>query len=131
MVPNERPPTATATTKAPSQSNLPVALSSRLSRTKVSVAHTARTQRGTLIRNATRQDTASTSAPPRNGPRIVVAADAPAQSPNARPCASPLNVAVRSATDPGTSNAPAAPCRTRKTLRSYIDGATPQTRLVT
>ena len=83
------------------------------------------------MRNATRHDKVSTSAPPMTGPRMVVAADAPAQRPNARPCASPVNVAVRSASEPGTSSAPAAPCRTRKAMRSSIDGATPHSRLVT
>src|SRR6266852_9815316 len=108
-MPNESPPTATATTAAPSQSNDPVELASRLSSTNVIVAHRATTQSGTLMRNATRHDNVSTSAPPMNGPRMVVAADAPAHRPNARPCASPVNVAVKSASDPGTSSAPAAP----------------------
>jgi len=85
---------------------------------------------GTLMRNAARHEMPSTRMPPTNGPRIVVAADAAAQRPNARPCASPLNVTVRSASEPGTSRAPATPCRTRNRMSSSMFGARPQRRLV-
>ena len=54
VAPNESPPTATAMTAAPSQSKSPVALSSRLSGTRV-VAHSARSTSGTLMRKARRQ----------------------------------------------------------------------------
>ena len=62
---------------------------------------------------------------------MVVAADAAAQRPNARPCASPLNVTVRSASEPGTRSAPATPWRIRNRMRSSKFGAIPQSRLVT
>src|SRR5438093_7807939 len=113
IVPNDKPPTASATTAAPSQSKRLEALLSRLSLTYVTTAHRATTQSGTLIRKAARQDSVSTSVPPTNGPRIVVAVDAAAHRPKARPCASPLTVTVRRASAPGTSRAPAAPCSTR------------------
>jgi hypothetical protein len=60
-----------------------------------------------------------------NGPRIVVAPDAPAHRPNARPCSSPWKLAVRMASDPGTRRAPAAPCRVRQTIRNSMVGAIP------
>ena len=93
----------------PIQSNLPVASSSRLSGTWTEVAQRAIRISGTLTRKAARQEMESTRKPPTTGPRIVVAPDAPAQMPKARPCSSPLKLAVSSASDPGTSRAPAAP----------------------
>ena len=85
---------------------------------------------GTLIKKAAPRDV-STSTPPTNGPRIVVAADAPAQMPNARPCSSPSKLAVMMASDPGTSSAPAAPCRTRKTISNSMVGDRPHSSEVT
>ena len=72
-----------------------------------------------------RQEMVFTSRPPTNGPRMVVAADAPAHRPKARPCSSPWKVAVMMASEPGTRTAPAAPCRIRQTIRNSIDGAIP------
>ena len=62
MTPNARPPTASAATIAPSQSNRPVVSVSRDSWTWVSVAHSAKPSSGTLMRKATRQPSVSTSA---------------------------------------------------------------------
>src|ERR671919_449656 len=56
MTPNVSPPTAAATTMAPTQSTRPVASSSRDSGIFVSVAHSAHTTRGTLIQNAARHE---------------------------------------------------------------------------
>jgi hypothetical protein len=56
---------------------------------------------------------------------MVVAADAPAHRPKARPCSSPWKVAVMIASEAGTNRAPAAPCRVRNTIRSSIVGAIP------
>ena len=72
-----------------------------------------------------RQEIVLTSKPPTNGPRIVVAAEAPAHTPNARPRSSPSKLAVMIASEPGTTSAPAAPWSTRATIRNSIDGATP------
>jgi hypothetical protein len=66
------------------------------------VAHRAHATRGRLIKKAARHETYATRAPPMRGPRIVVAAEAPAHMPNARPCSSPLKVAVMIERDPGT-----------------------------
>ena len=82
------------------------------------------------MRNAARHESVSTRMPPTKGPRIVVAAEAAAQTPNARPCASPVNVAVRIASEPGTSSAPAAPCSTREATRNSMFGDAPQSTLV-
>ena len=68
----------------------------------------------------------STSRPPITGPRMVVAPEAPAQVPNARPCSSPEKFAVSSASEPGTSIAPAAPWRTRKRTSISMLVARPQ-----
>ena len=56
---------------------------------------------------------------------MLVAAEAPAHTPNARPCSSPLKLAVMIDNDPGTRKAPAAPWRTRAMIRNSIVGATP------
>ena len=81
---------------------------------------------GTLIRNAARHVTVSTSTPPRIGPIRPVAAAAAAQMPIARDrVASSAKVAVMIASDPGTSSAPAAPCSRRATISSSSVGARP------
>ena len=131
MAPKVSPPTESATRIAPIQSNLPVAWSSRLSGTCDRVAQSAMAIRGTLIRKAARHEIVSTSRPPTTGPRMVVAPDAPAQTPNARPCSSPEKLAVISASEPGTSMAPVAPCRIRKRTSVSIVGARPQSTEVT
>ncbi len=78
-----------------------------------------------MIRNAARHEIELTSTPPTNGPRMEVAADAPAQMPNARPRSSPWKLAVMIDSDPGTTNAPAAPCNTRARIRNSMFGAIP------
>src|ERR1700730_17101872 len=108
MVPKASPPTDRATIAEPSQSKCAVAVSFRLSGTCTKVAQSAIRISGTLIRNAARQEIVSTSRPPTKGPRMVVAPEAPAQRPKARPWASPSKLAVRSASDPGTRTAPDA-----------------------
>ncbi len=65
------------------------------------------------------------------GPISVVAEVAAAQMPNARARAGPSNSAVRIASDPGTSSAPAAPWSTRNTTRSSSVGAIPHSTDVT
>src|SRR5918992_5325281 len=92
------------------------------------VARYAIKRNGRLIKNAARHEIVFTSTPPTKGPRIVVAADAPAHTPNARPCSSPLNDDVMIASDPGTRSAPAAPWSIRLMIRNSIVGAIPQRR---
>ena len=59
------------------------------------------------------------------GPRTATPADAPDHTPNARPCSSPENEAVTSASDPGTMRAPEIPCKTRSTISHSRLGAKP------
>ena len=126
MAPKLRPPTARKITVAPSQSKWLEACSSLDSGTCPSVAYSATTRRGRLMKKAARHEIPSTRSPPTNGPRMVVAAEAPAHRPKALPCSSPSNVEVMMAREPGTSSAPAAPWRTRKAIRSSMLGASPQ-----
>src|SRR5438067_2864545 len=98
-----------ATIAAPIQSKVGALPSTRLSGTFFHVAQAATATRGTLMKNAARQEIVSTSTPPISGPRIVVAPDAPAHVPKARPCSSPEKLAVIKAREPGTRSAPVAP----------------------
>ena len=125
MTPNARPPTASAATAAPSQSNRPVDSSSRDSWTWRMVAHSANASSGTLIRNATRQPAVSTRVPPMIGPSTVRAAVDAAQMPNARARATPSKAWVMSASEPGMRSAPAAPWMRRKTTSHSSVGARP------
>src|SRR6266576_3090171 len=59
------------------------------------------------------------------GPRTATPADAPDHTPKARPCSSPENEAVTSASDPGTMRAPEIPCKRRSTISHSRLGATP------
>ncbi len=59
---------------------------------------------------------------------MVVAAEAPAQIPKARPCSSPWKLAVMMESEPGTSRAPAAPWRIRLRIRNSMVGAIPHSR---
>src|SRR5437868_4641191 len=98
---------------------------SRLSGTCRQVAQAATATRGTLMKKAARHEIVSTRKPPTTGPRIVVAPDAPAHVPNARPCSSPEKFAVRRASEPGTSSAPAAPRIQRLVVMSLASKIAP------
>ena len=100
--PNASPPTASAATSAPSQSNRPVASESRDSSTWRSVTHSAKAVTGTLMRKALRQPMVSTIVPPTIGPSTVSAEVEAAHMPKARPRSAPENACVISDSDPGT-----------------------------
>ena len=102
MAPKARPPTARATTTAPSQSNVFAASGLRLSSTYLNAAKSAIAMSGTLRKKTARHEIVSTSRPPTTGPRIAVAAEEAAQKPKARPRSGPSNVFVSRASDPGT-----------------------------
>ena len=125
ITPNDRPPTATAATNEPSQSNRRRASRSRDSSTWRSVIASATARIGTLTRNAIRQPIESTSRPPATGPISASADVAAAQIPNARPRSGPSNVCVMIDSAPGTSSAPAAPWSSRKTTSASSVGASP------
>ena len=55
------------------------------------------------MKNAARQETELTRMPPTSGPRMDVAAEEPAQMPNARPCSSPSKLAVMMDNEAGTT----------------------------
>jgi hypothetical protein len=86
---------------------------------------------GMLRRNAIRHETESTNTPPSTGPKIVVAADAAAQIPKARPCSSPSKLTVISDSEPGTRIAPVAPWRILNRTRISMFHAKPQRTEVT
>ncbi len=125
MRPKDSPPIARAATRAPSQSNRPSASSSRDSATCRIVAQRAAMMNGMLSRNANRQPIVSTMVPPTIGPRSVSADVADAQTPNARAREAPSKAWVISDRDPGTSSAPVAPWRSRKTTSHSRVGARP------
>ena len=131
MTPKASPPTASAATNAPSQSNRPVVSVSRDSLTWRSVAQTANASSGTLIRNAKRQPIVSTMVPPTIGPTTTRPDVAAAQIPNARARCGPSNAWVISASEPGMSSAPAAPWASRKTTSHSSVGASPHSADVT
>ena len=68
---------------------------------------------GRLIRKTSRQDHASTSQPPRNGPTAPAMPPSPDQAPIARPRSAGTNDAEMMARLPGVSSAPPTPCRAR------------------
>jgi hypothetical protein len=78
---------------------------------------------GTLIQKTKRQESVSVRKPPAAGPAIVEIPLHAVQVPIARPLASPLNVAVRIAREPGTRSAPARPCSPRNAMRTTVLGA--------
>jgi hypothetical protein len=80
---------------------------------------------GMFSRNAALHEMVSTRMPPIAGPSSVVPEEAPDQIPNARPRNGPSKPAVIKASEPGTRNAPATPCRTRSTTSVSRFGARP------
>jgi hypothetical protein len=78
---------------------------------------------GTLTQKIARHDRASISAPPPAGPSTVAIPVHAVHVPTAFPRAAPSNVAARIASEPGTSRAPANPCRTRAPIRNGLLGA--------
>ena len=80
----------------------------------------------TLIQNAARHERRSTSTPPNSGPirnALVVHA---VHRPIARPCSDLGNVAMMSASELGTSRAPAPPCSARPMTNTTPVGASAQ-----
>ena len=80
---------------------------------------------GRLMKNTSRQDTASISHPPRNGPMAVATPPRPDHAPMAAIRSSSANDACRMARLPGTSSAPPTPCRARAAISTPTFGATP------
>ncbi len=77
------------------------------------------------MKNTHRQDAASTSQPPANGPIADDMPVNPAQRPTASPRSSCRMAELISARLPGTSNAPPTPCSRRATINAVPPGARP------
>ena len=73
---------------------------------------------GMLTQKIARQESASTRAPPPAGPSTVAIPVQAVQVPTACPRAGPSKVAATIASEPGTSRAPAIPCRARAATRN-------------
>ena len=101
------------------------ALSSRLSGTQRSAASTTSTAIGRLRKKIQRQESASISQPPMNGPSAVDTPDSPAQAPIARPRSSGWKLAWSTDSDPGVSSAPPAPWRNRAAISQPVPWASP------
>ena len=80
---------------------------------------------GRLMKKISRQDTASISHPPRNGPIAVATPPSPDHAPMAAIRSSSANEACRMARLPGVSSAPPTPCRARAAISTSTVGATP------
>ena len=125
MSANTVPPSPTTPNVAPSQSmRSRFRFGSSRPNARISTSTTAMGRR--LIQNAARQETRSTSMPPKSGPirnALVVHA---VHRPIARPCSDFGNVATMSASELGTSSAPAAPCSARPSTKTGPVGASAQ-----
>ena len=99
---------------------------SRLSRTECRVSATVTAISGMLTQKIARQESSPIRAPPPAGPITVAIPVQAVQVPTALPRASPSKVAATIASEPGTSSAPAIPCRARARSGSSAMGATAQ-----
>ena len=88
-------------------------------RTSASVA----TTNGTLIPKIQRHDALSTSRPPPSGPITIAMPAHAVHDPIAAPRSSAGNVEVMTASEAGTSSAPATPCSARAATSSSAVGA--------
>ena len=108
--PKDSPPTASAATIEPSQSNAGSSRCRATRRRGAGSTHSANARSGTLTRNAMRQPIGVDEQPADEradeGQRRT---SPPPRCPNARPRSAPSNVWVMIDREPGTSSAPAAP----------------------
>src|SRR4051794_22360138 len=96
---------------------------SRLSSTACRVSQTVAAISGRLIQKIARQEVSPIRAPPPAGPITVAIPVQAVQVPTALPRAAPSKVAATIANDPGTSNAPAIPCKARAAIKNSTVGA--------
>ena len=120
------PPSPIAESRIPSQSMPRKASSSRLSSTAWRVSATVAAISGRLTQKIARQEVRPIRAPPPAGPSTVAIPVQAVQVPTARPRAAPSKVAATIASEPGTSSAPATPCRARAPIRNSAVGAIAQ-----
>ena len=108
MNPTTTPPSPRVASSAPDQS-IRLALAMRLSGIRQSEMVITANASGRLMKNIDRQETCSTSQPPRTGPMAVVIVVKPDQVPIARPRLFSSKVAPIIARLPGTRSAAPAP----------------------
>ena len=126
IAPYVSPMRPNVTSTPPVTSIGPVASGSRDSGTCRTVAKITYTASGTLMTKMSRQDTAATSQPPRNGPIAVPTPLNPAQEPIALLRSSSRKVAEMIARLPGVSSAAPMPCNARAPMSVPAFGATLQ-----
>ncbi|CAG6390865.1 hypothetical protein SCOCK_10334 [Actinacidiphila cocklensis] len=78
---------------------------------------------GTLIRNSQRQDSECSISPPRNGPIAGASTTATPSRAITRPSLPGPTAWPRTVCPAGTSSPAVSPCRTRRPMRTSIDGA--------
>ena len=122
---NTTPVRPSVAAPAPAKSGRLPAWGSWLSGTWRIVTHSATAASGTLMRKTRRQETASTSQPPRNGPIEVATPVSPDHAPIAEPWSSERKLAVMSDRLPGTRIAPPTPWRARAAISAPMLGARP------
>ncbi len=99
---------------------------SRLSCTACRVSATVAAISGRLTQKIARQEVSPIRAPPPAGPITVAIPVQAVQVPTALPRSAPSKVAATIASEPGTSSAPAIPCRARAAIRNSTVGAIAQ-----
>lgn len=120
-----------ATSRVPSGSGMPVALSSRDSRSRRRPAAIRTAQIGTLTRKIQRHDAYSVSSAPSVGPSAAAAALIALQVPMATCCRSAGNSGSTRASEFGTTRAANAPCSARDAISTPVSGAPPHSALNT
>src|SRR6266446_923496 len=125
MKPYATSPKPTVATSAPVQSIFPRAVV-LLSGTRHSESPITTAARGTLMKNAQRQEACSINHPPRIGPMAVVIAVKPDHVPMARPRSFSPKEALMIDRLPGTRNAAPKPWSARAITSWWMFGARPQ-----
>src|SRR5436305_14575240 len=97
-----------------------------LAGTAIEISTSVAMIRGTLIAKIHRHDALSTIQPPASGPTIAAIPPHAVHVPIAAPRWRGANVATITASELGTSSAPARPCRARAASRTPIVGAAAQ-----
>ena len=116
---------AAVRTATPGKSITRSIVRSRDSRTANSVAMTATTATGRLMKKIALQETCSTRNPPTNGPIESANAETPAQVPIALPRSAGVNALVMIESVAGIISAAPVPCRTRLAISISDDAASP------
>ncbi len=125
MSPYVTPASARAASAAPSTSNRPVVVSSRVSGTCRTAVAITRAAMGRLIRKTQRQPAVSTSQPPSRGPIAPATPPRPDQAPTARGRSSRTKDDWMIAREPGVRSAPPMPCSARARTSVSMLGASP------